>query len=431
MHPANTSAWLSAILMVIVSPSAISAEWTMDPAITLRSGYNDNIRLTSAPHDSVWETDITPSARFGFATENKGVFGKASTSIRRFTGGSGLESSSALDREDYHLDIQSHYRTELDRFELGLITIRDSTLDSELDETGQVISNRATRTKYSVLPSWSRRLDELTRLELGYAFTKVDYSDEPPGSNLVEYDYEVISASLSRQFTPKVQASLATAYSKYKPDSGAESDTITAQIGISRSFSETFSTSWLAGIRQTTTDRPVPTGICLFPPAGSNSTFPGCTGGGIPIQTGVTNEEQKNNGSVFSISVTKLLETGLLGLDLSRASNPGGTGELLDTTRLQLTGEYGISERLDSSMTVELSNIETIANSSGNPDQTDRDLLRIVPRLSWKWQRDLYLSAHYEYTKNENNFTSGGGSATRNAFYLTLRYQPVGFSISR
>ena len=67
-----------ALLTVLISPLPIqAAEWSAEPRISLRSGYNDNIRLTTRDHDSVWETALTPAVKFGAAREHQGLFGDA------------------------------------------------------------------------------------------------------------------------------------------------------------------------------------------------------------------------------------------------------------------------------------------------------------------------------------------------------------------
>ena len=427
-----TTALNRALFTTLVLPMAIqAAEWSAEPTISLRSGYNDNIRLTTQDHDTVWETALTPAVKFGVAKEHQGVFGNASASVRRFSGGSGRESSSILDREDYFLRTNAYHRTERDQFSALLNYTRDSTLDSELDETGQVIEDRATRSRLTLGPSWTRTLNETTKLNFDYNFTTVSYSDDPGISDLVEYDYDVFSASLTRQFTPKMQGTLATSYNRYQPESGLDSDTVNIQVGISRQFTETFSTSWLAGIRRTTTDKinTVSTGFCVG--ADPGAVYPICTGGRA-FQTGTLQikDETDNSGSVFNISASKLLETGSITASLSRSSNPSSDGELLDTTRFLITGEHKLTETLRSSLSIEYSNAETIVNTSGGLNNTDEDLLRVRPRIFWRWQREWELSGEYEYTENDDNSRTSD-TATRNAFYLTLSYHPPKIAVSR
>ena len=245
--PMNLNGVLAIMLAVPVSIQA--AEWSAEPRVSLRTGYNDNIRLRAADHDLVWETALSPSVKFGVAKEHQGLSGDAGFAIRRYTGGSGLESSDILDREDYHLNTDAFHNTLRDSFKANLDYTRDSTLDSELDETGNVIQDRATRERLSLGPSWTRTLTELTSLELAYDYSNVEYSDDP-GANLVDYKYHVTSASLIRQLTPRMQATLAAGYSSYRPDTDFDSDTLSLQAGLSRNFSETLVASFLVGQRQ-------------------------------------------------------------------------------------------------------------------------------------------------------------------------------------
>jgi hypothetical protein len=414
---------LSLILLLALSHSVQAAEWSVEPRISARSGYNDNIRLTTASHDSVWEADVTPAVKFGVSRENQGLFGNADVSIRRFYGGSGYNSSSLLDREDYHFKVNSYQQTERNNFGANIEVTRDSTLDSELIQTGQVIPNRATRMSTILNPSWTRTINEQTRLDLDYQFNRVEYSDEVGQSNLVNYDYNSVSASLLHQFTPLTQGTLSTSFSRYLPETNLNSDTYSIQAGLTRNHTETLSTSWLAGWRETKSDTLVPTLECFL-----IGTYPNCPIG--IIQTGTTKDEVKNNGSVYAASITKTLERGSLGASLTRMATPSGQGELLDTTRLALTGEHRFTELLRANLTAEYYKRDTIVNASGtgNPETNNRNYFRIRPSITWQWQRQWLLTGEYQYAQDEN---TNGDTATQNAVYLTLTYRPTKIFTSR
>lgn len=404
----------------------MAAEWSAEPNISLRSGYNDNIRLTASGHDSVWETALTPAVNFGVSKENQGLFGNASASIRRFSGGSGRESSSILDREDYNFNTNAYNNTQRNTLRANLNYTRDTTLDSELDETGNVIDARATRERITLGPSWETLLTERTRLGLGYQYTDVSYSDDPGRANLINYDYHVFSSSLVRQLSPRIQGTLSASYSRYKPDTGLESKTRNIQAGISRNFSETLVASFLAGQRETTSDRLIGTGFCVF--ATPDAKFPECNGG-FTFPSGTTTDELDTSGSVFSANITKTLETGTLSASLSRSSNPSSNGELLDTTQLILSADHKLTEKLKSTLRIQYTKNQTIVDTLGREtDQTDETFFRIKPRISWRWQREWVLAGEYEYAENDDRHSN---TATRNAFYLTLNYLPMKISISR
>jgi len=407
------------VTSLILSTSSQAAEWSAEPSISLRTGYNDNVRLTQLPHDSVWETALRPGVRFGVAKEHQGLFGKASASIRRYYGGSGRESSSVLDREDYFLKTNAYHNTLRNSFRVNLDYTRDSTLDSELDDTGNVIEERATREKITLAPSWITSLNETTRLDLRYQYTDVSFSDDPGVTDLVKYNYDVFSSSLVHQLSPRTQATLSASYSRYQPDTNLDSDTTSIQAGLSRNLSETITASFLAGIRETKSDSI--TGTCILP----GFTFPNCL---LGIQSTGT-KENKNTGAVYSFNINKTLETGALGMAISRSSNPNSDGELLDTTRYILSGEYRFTETLRSSLRAEYTENEIIVNRAGlEPDQNKQSFFRVRPKLSWRWQREWELAGEYEYAENDDY---NSRTATRNAFYLTLTYRPTKLYVSR
>ena len=413
-----------ALVIALAMPMSVqAAEWSAEPKISLRTGYNDNIRLTTAKHDSVWETTLSPSVKFGVAQENQGLSGDAGFAIRRFAGGSGQESNDLLDREDYHLNTNAWHTTLRDSFEANLDYTRDSTLDYQLDQ-GNVTEDRATREQFTLGPSWSRTLNELTRLDLSYQYTNVDYTDDS-GANLVVYDYHVASASLVRQLSPRIQGTLAAGFSSYLPDNEYNSETLSLQAGLTTNFSETLVASFLAGQRQTTSDSFVGTGFCIG--ADPGATYPSCTNG-ISVPNGLANTEVETTAPVFSASLTKTLETVSLSASLSRSSSPSSNGELLDATRLILAGDYKHTETLSSSLKIEYTENETIVNQAGLPSQDTEEFFRVTPRVSWRWRREWSFAGEYQYAREDD---VNRPKATRNAVYVTVSYRPPKRSIAR
>ena len=416
-----------------LSVSAQAAEWWAQPDISLKSGYNDNIRLSTVPHSSVWETELSAASRFGIARENQGLTGDAAIKVRRFTGGSGAESSELLDREDYFLNLDAYHQTELNIFRGNIGYIQDSTLDSELDESGLVADQRATRIRKSLGASWARTLTEKSQFSLDYAHSDVDFRDDPGINDLIAFKSDSLTASMGYQYTPRTQVSIAASGSSFRPDTGFDSSTLNIQGGGTHSFSETLSISALAGYRNTTSDSLFAAGFCIG--ANPGASFPECTGG-IPIVTGSEKGETETSGPTYNVSINKILETGSLTAALTRSTSPGLNGELLDRTRLLLLGEHRFTERLRSSLRIEYTENETIVNVVGRqpgdiglgPDNVTEKFFRVTPRVSWRWLSEWTIGAEYQYARNEDRRLN---TATRNAVYLTLSYVPTRLSISR
>ncbi|MEZ5543260.1 MAG: hypothetical protein R3F42_14660 [Pseudomonadota bacterium] len=399
MH--NLTGWV--LLPLVAFPLlAPAAEWSIEPKISLRAGRDDNIRLTAAAHSPVWETTLSPSAKFGVATETSGLTGDAMMAIRRYTGGTGRERGSVLNREDYHLGTTAYHNTEADNLKATLDFTRDSTLDSELDETGQVTDNRVTRQKLALGPSWSRLLTELTRLELSYQFNDVNYKNDPGRNDQIDYRYHVANASLIRQLTPRVYGTLTAGYSNYQPETNFDSVTVSLQAGLTTNFTETLQASFLAGQRKTTSD--------TVPSVSASGKF-------------------DSTSAIYTASITKTLETGSLSASVSRYSYPSSLGELLDSTRLALKGDHKLTETLRTSLRVEYVENETIVSRGVTvPSQDKETFLRISPKASWRWSRTWELEGEYRYVDNDDPVS---GTATRNSVYVTLTYKPPKTSLAR
>ncbi|MGB5179988.1 MAG: hypothetical protein WBP44_14810, partial [Gammaproteobacteria bacterium] len=374
------------VIVMAISVQGHAAEWTAAPDISLRSGYNDNYRLTSAPHSSVWESVLSASSRFGVAKENQGLFGVAGVRVRRFWGGTGLESSDLLNREDYYFNTNAYHQTELNVFSGNINFIRDSLQGSVVDETGDVSNADATRISKSLGTSWARTLTERTSFDLGYRYNKTSYTDTGDRF-LIPYKFNQLTASLNYQVTPRTVGILQGSGRAYKPDTGLNSNTWNIQAGFNSAFSETINLSILAGYRKTKSDSLFLTGFCVG--ANPGASFPDCDGG-IPVATGTDKGETKTSGSVYNASITKRLEKGSLSATLSRSTSPGQNGQLLDSNQLRLNGVYGLTDMLQSSLGIQYSENETIVNVFGrdasnaviqNQDNTKRKFFRISPRI--------------------------------------------------
>jgi len=413
------------VFMLSVPLPASAAKWTLRPDVQLITGYNDNIRLTSLDHSSVWTASLRPSTKFGVSTPVQGLTGDAAVVIRRFTGGSGRESSSVLNREDYFLNTLAYHNTLLDKFRATLNYTRDSTLDTQLDETGIVNDSRATRQSLSLGPSWQRILTQRASLALDYRYNSVSYSSEPGFTSLVDYEYHTGQAVLAYQFTPRYQASVAATYSSYKPDSGFNTDTVSLQAGLTTSFSNTLTMSFLAGQRLSGTDRLVSSGFCVG--AAPGASFPDCTGG-TAYAVGQQKITVDTTSAVFSFGLTKTLETGSINANLTRSSSPGSNGQLLDATRLSLKVASDYTQTLSSSVKLEYTRNQGVVRDAGAQNLVNRDFARLTPTLSWRMRRNWILAGEYSYSRADR---SGGQNTSRNVLYLKLEYIPPERSLSR
>jgi hypothetical protein len=419
------SALRGAILVLLGMPLAASAaEWSAQPKVRLVTGYDDNFRLVSSDHTPVWETSLAPAITLGVATPTSGLSADAGLNIRRYTGGSGLDSGSVLNREDYHLNTDLYHQTLRNAFRLDVNYTRDSTLDSQLDN-GVITTGLATREQLLEKPSWTSLLTPRTRMDLGLQNSTIRYTNGIGTTNLIDYDYRTATGSLSYQFTPLTQGLLSVGYSNYLPANGYDSTTYSLQAGFEVKFSETLTTSIQAGERWTTSHTQTLTGFCVEADPGAG--FPDCTGGkAVPV--GYAKVTVDTTSAVYSASLTKTLEAGSISASLSRSSSPGSNGDLLDATSLGITCNYNSTETVESSLKIQYSQNQTIAGRNGQLDLQNKTFLRVTPRVTWNWLREWSLSGEYQYAEVGRGT---GGTATRNAIYVTLIYHPLKSALSR
>ena len=194
VHKQGRRACVPACLMIgaIAAGTAHAAEWSMESSVALRTEYDDNIELTAGSHPTVWGILLAPEIKFSGATETLNVTGGLRASVNRYFGESGL------DDIDHALTLRSSYKAERDVFGLDIDSVRDSTLVSELLETG-VVQARRLRDRLAANPSWRRHLTEAMALTASYSYTDVRYADT---NNTSLIDYRDQQATVGVQWNP-------------------------------------------------------------------------------------------------------------------------------------------------------------------------------------------------------------------------------------
>ncbi len=198
------------ILVLAATTTSIShaAEWKIDPRIDLRAGYNDNIRLSTDDELSSPEIDLGVGSLFSYATPTSGISGDLDLEARRYT------DESDLNDEIGRLRFASFRKMERSRLGFNVDLVKDTTLDSQLEETG-VVFQRVNRWRYSLNPTWAYSLSERTSMELGYTYTDVNY-DNNNNSNFSDYTTNGGQVSLSRILTPRATGSMTASYTQTK-----------------------------------------------------------------------------------------------------------------------------------------------------------------------------------------------------------------------
>ena len=395
------------ILLAACAAGVDAAEWKIDPTVAFRTGYNDNIRLSIDEEVSSAEVRLSPSAVFSVATPTSGSSGNLRFDFRRF------EDDSDLDDNNVRFVTSSYHRMERSELGLDLDFIKDTTLDSQLVNTGLVL-DRVDRRTINIGPSWTYNLDERTNARFGYTYRDVQY-DDTDETGYVDFHVNSGEATLQRVLNERTVTSITLSHNQSKNDNDVKSKNTNLQGGGSYRFSETLSASLFVGVRHTKVD------------FSQSSLIPIFVGdiiiGFIPLNEDVSRSDW---GYTFSGSLMKDFLRGQSGLSASRVISNDINGIPIEVDRLGWDNLYRFSETLSAEL-----NLSFYQSETGNDARSslNRDYYDIEPRFNWDFQQFWRISGSYRYRKQ--TFDNTGDDATQNAAYLTLTYRWPRIAISR
>ena len=396
------------ILLLAASAASVdAAEWKIDPTIAFRTGYNDNILLSIDDEVSSAEARLSPSAVFSVATPSSGISGDLRFDFRRF------EDDSNLDDNNVRFLTSSYHRMARSKLGLDLSFIKDTTLDSQLENTGLVFE-RTTRHAVNAGPNWTYSLDERTQARFGYTYSDVRYNDTGE-TGFVDYHVNRGQALLRRVLNARTESSITLSHSQTSNDNQVDSKNTNLQAGGSYRFSETLSASLFAGVRRTEVDFSQSSLIPIF----SGDIIIGF----IPLTEDISRSDW---GYTFSGSLSKDFLRGQTGLSTSRDISNDINGIPIEVTRVRWNNLYRFSEILSGNLNLEYYKSETNNNARNN---LNRDYYQVEPRFNWDFQQFWRISGSYRYRKQ--TFDNTGDDATQNAAYLTLTYRWPRIAISR
>ncbi len=389
-------------------PFASAAEWQIDPVVALRAGYNDNIRLQAENEVASTEIILSPGVTFSRSTQSSMISSSLNTSIRRY-----LEESD-VDDETATLLLNAQHSMERSSLGLAVNLTRDTTLDSQLDETGLVLG-RINRFRTSIDPSWSYSFSERMLMRLEYGYSNLDYEDEPDQISPPDSLSHRGQISLSRIINERSTGNLTLGHVSSENDDDFESRFTYLQAGGSYQFNETLSVSFSGGMRYSESKYPANQRILIL--------SPGFVLEEIVLPVEVENEQ---DGYVFNASINKNFLRGSLSLGASQDITTAASGFLTEVFKVTLGSTYRLSETLSTGLQAQLFQTET-DNPVSTGDQ--RDYISIAPSLTWAFDRFWRLGASYRYseqTHDDNNL-----DAVQNAAYLTLTYDWPRIATSR
>lgn len=405
------------LLPALLAPLAGgAAEWTAEPSIKLRREYNDNLRLSTYPHESVNGSLITPAFDLGVAAPRWKIGLGAEATQRRYSGEEGL------DRDDTALKLTSLFRTERSTWQLDASRRRDAAVTSEhVDSDTGAVQVLVSRKTDSFKPSWTWMVSQTTQLQLAYQHTDASYGNNSLSAGLYDYRYRTVSATLGKQISELDQVFLYGGYSDYEvPYTSFNSETRSLQGGFTRNFSETTKGTLQVGRRWTESFRKS---------GGLDCGLEISTAGGVDCLYYIIVTQDiitESTGSVFTGSLETKTESTDWNLSLNRSLDPSGSGGQVERDQFKFTFNKRLSPR--AGVNINGSALKSRAQE-GNILSSDRTFYDFGPGTYWQWTREWSIGANYRYARVKR--ANESDVADSNSLNLWLTYRPLKMSVSR
>jgi hypothetical protein len=347
------------------------------PSLETRVKYDDNIDFNQSDATDDFSVDIIPRLKLQYLTENLKLSTNGEAEIQRYF------TETDFDNENYLFGVDSEYRVSERLNFLGNFEFReDETIDSQLEETGQVFE-RDTRTRYDAETGLRYRISELTTAGPNFFYRRTDFS----GKDNEDWDLYTISFPFSKDFKNQVdRMTIEPAYSRFDSDE-EEGDDYRLSLDWNHEYSKTFRSQIYVGGRYTRTD-----------------------------------EKNADEDDTFldwfaRLDFTKFGETYRSDFSFLKELRGNNAGNIIEVYRIRAKLDKRFKERFGMKFSGSLYYSDTVS------ENVDDDLVRffeLIPSLYFLITPDHSINLTYTY-QNQKEFDNPGNPETqRNMVWLGL-----------
>ncbi len=387
---------LGCFLSLIYSVTASSSEKLLEASVNVRTEYNDNIFLTTTPHDSVSRAVITPSLSGVIKEQNWQVKLNSKLRINQY-------SDHTLDSNGQFFNLTGQYRAERDIFSISIGHDLTSSLRASSADFG-ISSQQVERKTQSVTPRYTRLLTERLNLALSYSYSDADYIDNEDARFVASY-IDTGSASLSYNLTEKDQLSINLQAVDYtRKDRLGDSQLFDVNLGFDHKFSKTLSVDLAVGASKRNSTNLQTTVLDFF--------------GGVIIIPQEINT--KSRGSTLVLGMKQSLETGSIAARASRNTTTNSFGGIDEIEKLVLNYDDRLSSLWRYTI---VTSYEDTTSISAVTTSTNREVLFLEAKTYYSLPQNWNMSLSYRYVQRK--FKSGssvGNTPESNRLQIGLTY---------
>lgn len=359
---------------VIRANEVTAADWGLTPALSMEMFYDDNLYLTT--QNKIDTRGSVVNASFGLSRNLE----TTSLEINQKLVARHYDYDNNLDRNDGYTNLAYTSSTERLGFSLKGIYSRESTLTSELADTGRVdVVRKVSQTTLS--PALNYELSQRSSLRLAIDFLDKNY--DAPSTEFADYSVRQASAQYTYILDEPLKLQSVVTRSKVDVPDGAygysyislETQTDNYQLGLIYDYTENINLSLLYGKRESHEE--------------------------IKISGSLVSASD-SNGATYDIALTKKLMQGSVKLQATRDYSPAGNGVVYETDSANLAMLYRINERHSFNLDATYFDQKPGTAAYGT---YHRNYFSIQPGYRWRMSENWSLSTYYRYVhqKYDNN----------------------------
>lgn len=210
MNVARRLCLLLLMAALIAVPAVIqAADTTLVPRLKVRGEYDDNVLFSRTTEIDDYLGILSPGLEFDYATAVMSLRSTLNLDILRYQDQDELNT----ENQRYAIDGTFGFIERL-KMTAGLLYVDDTTLDSELEETG-LVGVRSDRKRYEGKGGLSYQVTEVSEIRMDYGYTKTDYDFV----RYVDYDLHDLVLAYNRQLgTGRDTFSVQPFFTRYDSD---------------------------------------------------------------------------------------------------------------------------------------------------------------------------------------------------------------------
>jgi hypothetical protein len=414
-----------AVLFGLTGPynSVFAADWEILPIVNVGAQYQSNPRFNTRDSESATGLFVDASIPIKFVNPRT----QASLSPKIQSNFYRKEINQDIERDNYFLDGNVQYGMLRSGFGATARYRNQDLISSEFNDgsgSGGQARNDTRQITWEISPYWAYQLSPANSTGLNGAASQVRFS--PSRSGRFDYDFTNLSATFEHVFNVKNTIELRANFSKFdsfQPGTTFQNDSTTNGLSaiVSNNFSDTLRFTANLGWARTQSEVTFPP-VFTVPGQGDfcfDATRPPCI------------SKSDSTNFVGDLALQKSSKTIQYYASIGQTITPSSNGS--EVIRRTLRGNFNKDFRRNFSAALNFTAYRQTdvgaTEEDGSSLNRRRDYVRTQASVSWKFRRELALSASYRYTWSEQSgfITFAPGTIIDNTIFIGLSYNGKGW----